>query len=271
MYKCKQHTQYGSLSWHCTHVFIIVSTFLSQIPISSVSCLLRFYLLPFFSKHVDFSWQVFSSFPPFCSFVLSFQLVMSLHISSSTFPLKKINLNSSSPPVSLLHLSASQSTASATQTLDYCGGEFVLYFTPPSSSSLPFLLLLLWNSSQFPRSTLLLNALSLRRGARLPISLDCSWHSLWSKVLLISPFAPPLPLHLCFPNCLFQPVSIPSLNILNSPNHFLSAVQCCISAWGTLSNYLTAFLHYSYPSFHLHQTLLIALPSTKTVVWCWTI
>lgn len=176
--------------------------------------------------------------------------------------------------------------------LVHCGGEFLLHLTSPSSSShfLLFLLLLLQYSSQFSpkyRSAFKCSITAEKSLTFYLSPLHCGWSSIWSKVLVdlcICPSPPPsvIPSHCSvffFSNCQFAknvgPLhwellglcpSILSPFLTPSLCHFTSAVKCSLSL--SLSFPLT--LQLSQSSFHLSQTLFFSLPTTKSVVWCWT-
>lgn len=134
-----------------------------------------------------------------------------------------------------------------------------------------------------------LSVLSLQRRASLSTSLLSTVVEAPSgvKYLLISAFVlPHLPpsfhltaLFFFFSNCQFAknvgPLhwellglcpSILSPFLTPSLCHFTSAVKCSLSL--SLSFPLT--LQLSQSSFHLSQTLFFSLPTTQSVVWCWT-
>ena len=180
-------------------------------------------------------------------------------------------------------------------------GSFCFISLRPSSSSSPFSAF----SSSCSSSTLLnshqstgrpLSVLSLQRRASHSTSLLSTVVEAPSGVqtLLISAFVLP---HLApsfsltalffffvffcfFPNCQFGTKNVGPLQwelrglcpsmlspfLTPSLCHFTSAVKCSLSL--SLSFPLT--LQLSQSSFHLSQTLLFSLPSTKSVVWCWT-
>lgn len=269
-------SMYGSLSWHCFRHCINIF-FWVKLPFLLPPC---FCTSICYSSSQNMLISVDKSSPPSSHYVplssaFNLHSVMSLHVPPSSFPLKKIWSSSSSPLLSLSHLSASQSTASAVHVGPLQWGVCVLFYYNfllllffPHSSSCSSSSDTLLNSLQ--STGRLLKALSLQKGASLSISFNCGWSSICSKDLLIFQFAlPPTPHSLSSHISVSQIVcckvagprqwkllglypSLLSPFLTLSPNHFLSAVQCRISAWGSLSNFLTALLCYS--------TSLLSLP-----------